>query len=153
LNYILMSIRARYAKLILSGRKTLEIRKTAPKGSRENCEYTVLLYESKRDGGRGLVVGSFLCRSIRQVERMDLLEVERRSCLCREDLVAYAERPQRVSVKSQEKGWDIFAWIVENPVRFETPLPLQIVGVSCPPQSWRTLKESQAIKIGGVPNE
>lgn len=30
MNYILMSIRARYAALILSGRKTLEIRKTAP---------------------------------------------------------------------------------------------------------------------------
>ena len=64
MNYILISIRARYAKLILSGRKTLEIRKTAPRGNRENCEYTVLLYESKRDGGRGLIVGSFLCRSI-----------------------------------------------------------------------------------------
>lgn len=141
MNYILMSIRARYAELILSGKKTLEIRKSAPRGLRESCEYTVLLYESKRDGGRGLIVGSFLCRSIRQVERMDLLEVERRSCLCREDLVAYAERPQRVSVKNRENGWDVFAWSVENPVTFEKPVTLQDVGVSCPPQSWRTLKK------------
>lgn len=153
MTYLLLSIRARYAALILAGRKTLEIRKTAPRGKRECCEYTVSLYESKRDGGRGLIVGSFLCRSIRPVERMDLLEVERRSCLCREDLVAYAERPQRVSVKNREKGWDVFAWSVENPVKFEKPMPLQIVGVTCPPQSWRTLKESQAMKIGGVPNE
>lgn len=153
MNYILMSIRARYAEMILSGRKTLEIRKTAPRGNRQNCEYTVLLYESKQDGGRGLIVGSFSCRSIQPVEKMDLLEVERRSCLCREDLETYAERPQRVSVKSQEKGWDIYAWSVENPVRFEKPMPLQLVGVSCPPQSWRTLKKSQNMKIGGAPNE
>lgn len=62
-----MSIRARYAALILSGQKTLEIRKTAPKGLRESAEITVLLYESKREGGRGAIVGSFVCKSIQSV--------------------------------------------------------------------------------------
>lgn len=83
MEYILMSIRARYAALILSGRKTLEIRKTAPKGLRECAEITVLLYESKREGGRGAIVGSFVCRSIRPVTMREVREVCRRACLSR----------------------------------------------------------------------
>lgn len=95
MEYLLMSIRARYAALILSGKKTLEIRKTAPKGMREDCEITVLLYESKREGGRGVIVGSFVCRYIRPVTMREVREVCRRACLNREELLAYAERPQR----------------------------------------------------------
>lgn len=156
MEYILMSIRARYAALILSGRKTLEIRKTAPKGLRESAEITVLLYESKREGGRGVIVGSFVCQSIRPVTMSEEREVCRRACLSREELQAYAERPQRIpgaESSTAAPGGKIYAWSVEAPVTFEQPVPLQEVGVSCPPQSWRKLRETQIAISGGSPDE
>lgn len=156
MEYILMSIRARYAALILSGRKTLEIRKTAPKGPRERCEFTVLLYESKREGGRGLIVGSFVCRSIRPVTKAEVREVCRRACLNRDELQAYAERPQRFAEAENSTpthGGKIYAWSVETPVTFEQPVLLQEVGVSCPPQSWRKLRENQVAMSGGSRDE
>lgn len=156
MEYILMSIRARYAALILSGRKTLEIRKTAPKGLRESAEITVLLYESKREGGRGAIVGSFLCRNILPVTKMKVDEVCRRACLSREALQAYAERPQRIpgaESSTDVPGGKIYAWSVEAPVTFEQPIPLQEVGVSCPPQSWRKLRETQIAMSGGNRDE
>lgn len=156
MEYILMSIRARYAALILSGRKTLEIRKTAPKEQRESCEFTVLLYESKREGGRGLIVGSFVCRHIRPVTKREVDEVCRRACLSREELLAYAERPQRIpdaGNSTPTPGGRIYAWSVETPVIFEQPVLLQEVGVSCPPQSWRKLRENQVAMSGGSRDE
>lgn len=156
MEYILMSIRARYAALILSGQKTLEIRKTAPKGLRESAEITVLLYESKREGGRGAIVGSFVCRSIRPVTMREVREVCRRACLNREELMAYAERPQRKSGEKRSTaapGEKIYAWNVEDPVNFEQPMLLQQVGVSCPPQSWRKLRETQIVMAGGSRDE
>lgn len=156
MNYLLMSIRARYAELILSGKKTLEIRKSAPRGQRESCEYTVLLYESKQDGGRGLIVGGFECRRIRRVTEAEVREVCRGACLTRDELQEYAERTQRFTEAGNSRpthSGRIYAWSVENPVKFEKPVTLQDVGVSCPPQSWRTLKKSQDLKIGGTPNE
>lgn len=150
MEYILMSIRARYAALILSGKKTLEIRKTAPKGPRETCEFTVLLYESKREGGRGLIVGSFVCRSIRPVTMWELSEVCRRACLNRDELQAYAERPQRIpdaGNKTLILSGRVYAWSVENPVTFEKPLLLRDVGIDCPPQSWRKLRKEQVGRV------
>lgn len=146
MEYILMSIRARYAALILSGKKTLEIRKTAPKGPRESCDLTVLLYESKREGGRGIIAGSFVCRSILPVTKAEVSEVCRRACLNREELQAYAERPQRLTGAGNSSPTHcgrVYAWSVENPVTFEKPLLLRDVGVSCPPQSWRNLRKEQ----------
>lgn len=156
MEYILMSIRARYAALILSGRKTLEIRKTAPKGLRESAEITVLLYESKREGGKGAIVGRFLCRNIFPVTKMKVDEVCRHACLSREALQAYAERQQRIpgaESSTAVPGGKIYAWSVEAPVTFEQPIPLQEVGVSCPPQSWRKLRETQIAISGGSPDE
>lgn len=156
MEYVLMSIRAKYAALILAGRKTLEIRKTAPAARREGCEITVLLYESKREGGCGGIVGRFVCRSIRPVSRMEVDEVCRRACLDRAELLAYAERPQRiVQAGKSEKGpsGPVYAWNVEEPVKFDRILGLCEVGVSCPPQSWRKLRETQIAISGGSRNE
>ena len=156
MEYLLMSIRSRYAAMILSGKKTLEIRKTAPKGMREDCEITVLLYESKREGGRGVIVGSFVCRYIRPVTMREVREVCRRACLNREELLAYAERPQRspcAESSATSPGGKIYAWSVESPVTFEKLMLLRDVGVSCPPQSWRKLKNNQVAISGGSRDE
>lgn len=156
MEYILMSIRARYAALILSGKKTMEIRKTAPKGLREDCEITVLLYESKREGGRGVIVGSFVCRSIRLVTEAEVREICRRACLTRDELLANAERPQRFPDAGHSiltPGGRVYSWSVENPVTFEKPLLLRDVGISCPPQSWRKLRTNQVTMSGGSRDE
>ena len=53
MNYILMRIRARYAEMILSGRKTLEIRKTAPEGTGKTA--STPFYSMKASGTVGAV--------------------------------------------------------------------------------------------------
>ena len=94
MNYILMSIRAPFAALILRGEKTLEIRKGAPKAIREG-PLCVLLYESKREGGRGKIVGWFTCRSIRRLWGMSEREVCDKACLESWQLRRYASESRR----------------------------------------------------------
>lgn len=64
---ILLSIKPKYAELIASGKKTIEVRKTAPK----EVPFKAYIYCSYGDmktnyylGGRGKVVGEFICNKV-----------------------------------------------------------------------------------------
>ena len=139
-----MSIRARYAALILSGQKTLEIRKTAPKGLREGADITVLIYESKREGGRGKIVGWFTCRSIRRLWGMSEREVCDKACLESWQLRRYASESRRDVAQ-------LYAWQVEDATELVEPVPLTKAAAACPPQSWRTLDPQAARAILALP--
>lgn len=58
---VLLSIKRKWARKILSGEKTVEIRKTAP---RLPTPFTVFMYETKADGGKGAIIGSFTCDEV-----------------------------------------------------------------------------------------
>ena len=60
-NKIILSIHHKYSELILTEKKTLEIRKSAPRRGAwgGGAKDTVFLYETKADGGAGAVVGFF----------------------------------------------------------------------------------------------
>ena len=52
MTYLLLSLRRPYTALMLAGKKTLEIRKTAPKAAQTATpDLRVLLYETRSAGG------------------------------------------------------------------------------------------------------
>lgn len=132
---IIQAIHKEHAENILSGKKTLELRKGAPSG---DFPYTVYLYETKNSGGLGLVVGLYTCKgkirlkypsSLDDSQAYKLLEdYAKRACISVERLLAYAD------------GGEIVAWIISEPIRFRKPRPLDIFGLKNPPQSWQYLK-------------
>lgn len=145
MTYILMSIRAPFAALIFQGKKTLEIRKSAPKAIREG-QLCVLLYESKRDGGRGKIVGWFTCRSIRRLWGESEREICDKACLESWQLRRYASESRRDVAQ-------LYAWQVEAPTKLAEPVPLAKAAAPCPPQSWRTLDPQAARQILSLPTK
>lgn len=143
MTYILMSIRVPFADLILRGEKTLEIRKGAPKAIREG-PLCVFLYESKREGGRGKIVGWFTCRRIRRLRGMSEREVCGKACLESWQLRRYASESRRDVAQ-------LYAWQVEAPIELAEPVPLAKAAAPCPPQSWRTLDPQAARNILALP--
>lgn len=143
MTYILMSIRVPFSNLILRGEKTLEIRKGAPKAIREG-PLCVLLYESKREGGRGKIVGWFTCRSIRRLWGMSEREVCDKACLESWQLRRYASESRRDVAQ-------LYAWQVEDTTELVAPVPLTKAAAACPPQSWRTLDPQTARAILAMP--
>lgn len=70
-NEYIMAIKPEWVALIESKEKTLEIRRTTPYISppvSENNPIDVWVYETKSNGGRGQVVGRFLCCNIRSFD-------------------------------------------------------------------------------------
>ena len=63
---VVMSLRPKWAAAILAGTKTLEVRTSGPdrREMKQSGPITVWIYETKTDGGRGMVVGKFLCREV-----------------------------------------------------------------------------------------
>lgn len=145
MTYILMSIRAPFAALIFQRKKTLEIRKSAPKAIREG-PLCVLLYESKRDEGRGKIVGWFTCRSIRRLWGESEREICEKACLESWQLRRYASESRRDVAQ-------LYAWQVEDATELAEPEPLAKAAAPCPPQSWRTLDPQAARQILTLPTK
>lgn len=143
MTYIIMSIRAPFAALILQGKKTLEIRKSAPKAIREG-PLCVLLYESKREGGRGKIVVWFTCRGICRLWGESEREVCEKACLESWQLRRYASESRRDVAQ-------LYAWQVEDVTELAEPVPLTKAAAACPPQSWCTLDPQAARAILAMP--
>ena len=138
MNYILMNICAHDAGLILEGQKTMEIRSTRPNKSQRGHDLQVLLYETMRDGGRGEIVGTFHCRDIQQVKKLEPQKVLEKSCMTKEQLNQYA------ATTGKDPG-DLWAWVVEEPLTFREPKPLRRVHVRNPPHSWQRISAEAAL--------
>lgn len=135
---VMLSIHHKYAELIFSGQKTLEIRKTAPwcKGN-----YIIYMYETKQDDGAGAVVGFFKCRMRIKTnafgsglcgnsteENATRALIEERACLTVNELIKYAD------------GKDIYGLDISIPIRFPHSRPLSDFVLTRAPQSWQYLK-------------
>lgn len=137
---IMQSIHHEHAENIFIGAKDYEIRKTAPSGG--SYPYIIYMYETKRDGGAGAVVGFYMCRAIITTnafgealyksntpeEAAVRQEIAKRACRTEEQLIEYAD------------SGSIRIWVVSNPIRFPRPRPLSDFGLSRAPQSWQYLK-------------
>ena len=82
---VLMSMKPEWWEKILTGEKTVEIRKSHPQNERLEWPVTVLVYVS----GTGAVQGQFLCPG--EVSYRTMQDLEEMSCVPREDLLKYAK--------------------------------------------------------------
>ena len=128
---VLISIKPKWANLILSGKKTIEIRKTIPKLA---PPFTCYIYES----GTGCVAGEFVCGKTEYYlnhwgDFCGSKDIPEKSCLTIPQLFEYAG----------EKICVAFAWRISSVKEYETPLHLSALygldgnPIKKPPQSWR----------------
>lgn len=143
-DYIL-SLRPKWAQLILDGEKVLEIRKTAPLVlATKDSPLRVWVYETKNGGGCGKIVGMFLCPGIESVTGKDfctairLILLSKKSRLSVQELRDYKGTSQR-----------LFAWQVTEPRRLQAPVELSTIFPSrcLPPQSWAKAPAEPAIEV------
>ena len=128
---ILASVRRPFSGKILSGEKTWELRKNAPRIPRGE-HVTLWTYESGKDGARA-IIGK--CRlvvtaSLRPYPPKGILELAiERACVTEEHLRNYLP---------------CYAWGVQDPVRLPAAVPLSAIGMTRPPQSWQYITPEQA---------
>ncbi len=127
----ILPIKPRWAKLIYSGEKTLELRRWVPKRFvyAPDVAFRVLLYET---------------RPVQAITGQCMMTAD--ECI---DCYAVTDHPLRLACLSREEFHDYtegaeFLWglSVTDPERFEQPQTLAEHGLKRPPQSWvRSRKE------------
>ena len=103
---ILMSIHHKWAQLIYSGEKTLELRKTAPKGF-EKGEIKVYLYETDLKSITGVISVNF-CHEITEI----MPKIVENSCLSLEEIICGVDEygpdwlyPEDLHIKRAPQSW------------------------------------------------
>lgn len=125
---VLISIHPKWWELILSGKKTVEVRKSGPKDI--DYPFTAVCYVT----GKG-IVGQFTCEYISVTNSYSSLTDL--SQLTLEEISDYANRPA-AKKKAKEKNGFVHAWKVrENSVvLYDRVFPVSATGLNRPPQSW-----------------
>ena len=122
---ILMSIKPEYGEKILSGEKTVELRKTSPVNEEFlfESDKTVYLYFT----GTGMVLGQVKLNYTVELEPWhDLETLAKEACLSVQELERYG-----AGLDGLYHGWK-----VKEPGTYVTPIPLSAFGLKRPPQSW-----------------
>lgn len=131
---VLISIKEKFWRLILSGEKSLEIRKARPK----NIEYPfrVVCYIS----GRG-ILGAFICDGIIKTNDYPRLAEDGRLSLG--EVFEYAN-----GITGNTNNC-LYGWHVEEgtPVEFDSALRIETAGLRRPPQSWCYIGDYTANKV------
>ena len=147
---VLLSVKPKWCKLIFSGEKTIEVRKTAPK---LETPFEVVVYKTRHKGGRkivndcldtvyggGKVIGSFVCDKVYKIVPDgeyysngydiddDMLS---ETCLGRGYLTGYG------------LGYTIYGWHITSPKLFDKPRELSEFGIARAPISWCYVEELQ----------
>lgn len=148
---ILLPLHPDWVSLILDRKKTLELRLSFPSiyGS-----FTALLYETKQDGGRGLVVGEFTCDGydeipwIQEVSDLPFVnETEDYYYINGEQLAKLNLTYQQV--KDYGKKRPLYAWHITDVLEYQKPKSLSNYyrpdaphyALSRPPQMYFEVKE------------
>lgn len=164
---VLISIKPRWCELIASGRKTVEVRKTAPKLEvpfkcyiyctkekpylvwgdvfRGNWEteithlsgYSREAAEKIWDIFNGMVLGEFVCT---RVEKF-VANATTTHLVNTERIAHSAHIPMDDLVKYGRKSPYLYGWHISKLVIYDEPKPLADFGVDKAPQSWCYVKE------------
>lgn len=133
---ILISIKPEWVKKILSGEKTIEVRKSKPKFA---LPITCYIYES----GTGKVVAEFICDTIDVYEPVagsPFSELEEK-CWNGEKWVSIDYDKMGMSKEqfyAYKKGsWSVYGWHISNLKIYDVPIELKEFRISRPPQSWQ----------------
>ncbi len=119
---ILMSIHGKFADMIFSGEKTIELRKTAPVSTGEN-EIIVYLYNTDTKG----VSGKITIAEVREMEEITETLADS-ACISEEEIREY------------RGDGKLYGWIIEQAECFEESLRLKDFGIQRAPQSWQYLR-------------
>ena len=125
---IMASIKPEWCELIASGKKTAEVRKSAPK----ETPFKVYIYETKGGKGIGKVIGEFVCNSVKidtEVQHgiVDFV-IEHCSCLSYNLITKYSS------------GKPLYYWHISNLKIYDKPKELSEFNLKRPPQSWCYIK-------------
>lgn len=124
---ILLSIKRPDSRLILDGKKTIELRKSHPRHLGNN----VYLYESGNDGEK-MIIGKCYSRYYTQISdelchNLNVFDVINRACVSMSDIIAY--KP-------------FYGWLVDRPKKIQS-VALSEIGLTRPPKSWQYLTDEQ----------
>lgn len=130
---VIIAIHKEYADLIFEGKKTIEVRK----GKMPHYCDRVFLYETKKDGGAGMIVGEFEPDSLVPImetspDKMSDSMVAQ-TCLSRIELEAYAGAPYK----------KLCLLKVKKATKYEKPVQLKQSG----PKSWMYAREWEVKQI------
>ena len=137
---IVMSIKPEWCDKIFSGEKEFELRKTVP----AHMPAKVYVYKS----GSGTVIGEFMLKYYvklmtpreymkihKDIVITDLSPFLQGTCLTEKQFLDYLGNAKYY-----------YAIRIEDPVLYKTPIPLNKLGLSRPPQSWCYAKNKPILK-------
>ena len=145
---VLISIRPQWCEKIASGKKTIEVRKSAPKKVPFKC-YIYMTQGTYKDLGlyseciyqnRMKVIGEFICDKVERftVGSLRSDDVETLACLSYNEMISYFYKPEELDGKTAKQG---FAWHISDLKIYDKPLFLSELGLTRPPQSWQYIEE------------
>ena len=141
---IVASIRPPFAGQLMSGQKTVEIRKSRPMfnpftGTPAAGPVRVYIYETKNGGGAGAIVGRFDCPGFLEIRgAADAEQAAPAACLAVKDMEAY-----------RGPGGLLYGWKAVNAKRYKQPVPLAALRMASAPQSWRWLRAAEIDALKG----
>ena len=128
---VLISIKPEWVEKILSGEKTLELRKNAPQDIAPPFTCYIYCTTSKTEDKpslkalAGKVVGEFTCDDLLQDCTGAFAAIaERTSCVSKKEIRRYAA------------GKNVVGWHISGVKAYDTPKTLKDFGLSKAPQSW-----------------
>ena len=134
---VILYIRPEWTKFIVSGEKTVELRKTKPKNIQ--TPFRTFIYETKglpNKPGRGKVIGEFICDEIRKdvypSRGIVREEDQKRSCVSIEGIIDYATRTKR---NAQLVYW----WNITQLKLYANPYDLSELTDKNAPISWMVI--------------
>ena len=134
---VLISIRPKWCQKIMSGQKTIEVRKTRPK---MNPPFKCYIYQT----GQGGVIGEFICDDIfERIVQVGTSCEKPKYCLCDWNMAcAPIDGMLEDSCLTKEElelyldGTVGYGWHISNLKIYDTPRELREFGVNHPFQSW-----------------
>lgn len=129
---VLISIQPKWCKLIVRGKKTVEVRKTAPK----EVPFKAYIYETKGKKkywsqpmpipyyeGKGKVIGEFVCDKVEKFNVGSLRsdDIEGLACLSYTELINYFYKPCELDGKTAKQG---YAWHISELKIYDKPKEL-----------------------------
>ncbi len=137
---VVISIKHEWLSKIMSGEKTLEVRKSMP--WEISFPFAVLCYETKANGGAGEIVGAFTCEDIDQLNCLTELSPYFANGGNLSDIADKFVRESCVDIASLfeygNKTGMLYGWNISN-VR-KLSLPLHQLHMKRAPQSWQYVR-------------
>lgn len=138
MKYVLLSIKKKYADLIFSGNKTIEIRMTQP----SEMPVRVFMYEAIGEGeGRGKIVGEFTANNISNYTVVnEFSSIEDRYSISQSDLSASCLTIAEIDAYVRTRQF--YGWHISDLCKYTYPKTLADFELKRPPMSWQYIPKA-----------